>query len=312
MNKLLIILGIGFLLITCKGDVNEEVAQKQESQRDHRSISSDCPDFLQKRKQDNLNISILLDLSNRIELSNQQAKDSAYISSLAKVFNTHIKNKKLGLLYDKMQVFFDPIPLDQRINKNAELLKVSYVKGVSKDILMPETLKLYDSIPSQIYDLVRKGSKKNGYPGSDIWRFFKDHVKDYVVENCRRNVLVILTDGYMYYDKTVMKDKNRTSFLTPQSLRKLQLNNSSWKEDLEKRNLGFIPATSNLEDLEVLVIGITDQNNENPYTPDIIKTYWSRWFDEMGIKKYKIKNSDIPTNIETVIADFILNKRYGI
>ena len=90
------------------------------------------------------------------------------------------------------------------------------------------------------------------------------------------------------------------------SLRKLQLNATSWKEDIENRNLGFVPATHNLNDLEVLVIGITDQNKENPYTPDIIKMYWSKWFDEMGVKKYKIKNSDIPTNMEKVISDFIL------
>jgi len=105
-----------------------------------------------------------------------------------------------------------------------------------------------------------------------------------------------------------MNDKSRTSYLTPQSLRKLQLNTTNWKEFIEKRNLGFIPATQDLDDLEVLVIGITDQNSENPYAPDIIKTYWSKWFDEMGIKRYKIKNADLPTNMEKVISDFILNK----
>ena len=309
MNKYIVILSVGFLLISCKRDIDEKMIEELDSQSQNNiSQSNDCPDYLQKRKQDNLNVSILLDLSNRIETPNQQANDSAYISSLANVFNTHVKNKKLGLLYDKMQVFFDPIPLDQRINKSAESLKIFYVKGVSKSVWMPRTTSLYDSVPSQMYDLVREGAKKNKYPGSDIWRFFKDHVQDYAIEDCRRNVLVILTDGYMYYDKTVMKDKNRTSYLTPKSLRGLQLNTSSWKEDIEKRNLGFISATEGLDDLEVLVIGITAQNDENPYTPDIIKAYWSRWFEEMGVKNYKIKNADIPTNMEKVISDFILNK----
>lgn len=294
------------MAIACRNDIAKNVKEDSTSNTaDIINQEGNCLDYLQKVKRDNLNISILLDLSNRIELPNQQSNDSAYISSLAKVFNTHVKHKKLGLLYDKMQVFFDPTPVDSRINRNSELLKISYIKGVSKKIWMPKTLKLYDSIPSKIYNLVREGAQRNGYPGSDIWRFFSDHVKDYVIEDCRRNVLVILTDGYMYYDKTKMTDRSRTSFLTPQTLRKLQLNRPNWKEDFERKNLGFIPATYNLNDLEVLVIGITDQNNENPYTPDIIKLYWSKWFDEMGIKKYKIKNADIPTNMEKVISDFI-------
>jgi len=309
MNKFIIIVAVGILFVSCKQDIDKEAIGKSNEQAQNvKHHTNDCPDFLQKRKEGNLNISILLDLSNRIELPNQQTNDSAYISSLANVFNIHVKKKRLGLLYDKMQVFFDPIPLDQRINKNAELLKISYVKGVSKEVWIPKTTKLYDSIPNEIYNLVRDGAKKNGYPGSDIWRFFKDHVQDYAIEDCRRNVLVILTDGYMYYDKTVMNDKSRTSYLTPQSLRKLQLNTTNWKEVIEKRNLGFIPAAQDLDDLEVLVIGITDQNNENPYALDIIKTYWGKWFDEMGIKRYKIKNADLPTNMEKVISDFILNK----
>lgn len=306
MYKFIIITVSIFFLVSCKQDKEEAIIEIEDTEYLN-TQTSDCPDYLQKRKQDNLNISILLDLSNRIELPNQQSNDSSYISSLANVFNTHIKKKKLGLLYDKMQVFFDPTPLDSRINNSSQSLKISYTKGVSKDLWMPKTSNLYDSVPSKIYDLVREGAKKNGYPGSDIWRFFSDHVKDYAIEDCRRNVLVILTDGYMYYDKTVMNDKNRSSYLTPKSLRKLQLNAASWKEDMEKRNLGFIPATQNLNNVEVLVIGITDQNNENPYTPDIIKKYWSQWFDEMGIKKYKIKNADIPSNMEKVIFDFILN-----
>ena len=104
-----------------------------------------------------------------------------------------------------------------------------------------------------------------------------------------------------------MRSENRTSFLTPQSLRTWGLNKSTWKADFEKRNLGFIPATTGLADLEILVIGITDQNNENPYALDIIKKYWAQWFEEMGVKRenYKIKSADLPSSIEKVINDFI-------
>ena len=191
----------------------------------------DCESHLMKRKDDNLNISILLDLSDRIDLSGQQAKDSAYILSIAKAFNHHVKTKKLGLLYDKMEVFFEPAPSDVKINKLAEHLKIAYVKGVSKKEWLPKTLKRYESIPTQIYALARGASKPWNYPGSDTWGFFKNHVKDYCIDSCRRNILVILTDGYLYHEANKRTNGNQTSYLTPQLLSSLKLNRSNWKDD---------------------------------------------------------------------------------
>lgn len=311
MRRTIIILVAAILFISCKNDTNGKTdIQRSNDKKELNNISgAGCPDYIKKRKDNNLNISILLDLSSRIDLPNQQIKDSAYIISLARTFNEHIKQKRLGLLYDKMELFFEPAPSNPKINELSHQLKISYVKGVSKNEWIPKTYQLYETIPTHIYELAREDSDKIGYPGSDTWRFFKDHVKDYCIEDCRRNILVVLTDGYMYYHKTIMKNGNRTSYLTPSSLDKLNLNKGNWKKEIEKRDMGFIPATTDLQDLEVLVIGTTSLNDKNPYAKDIIEAYWSKWFEEMGVKKYKIKNADIPPNIEKVIFDFILNEQ---
>ena len=269
---------------------------------------SDCEGHLMKRKDDNLNISILLDLSDRIDLPGQQTKDSAYILSIAKAFNHHVKTKKLGLLYDKMEVFFEPAPSDNKINELAEQLKIAYVKGISKKEWLPKTLERYQSIPSEIYGLSRTASKHHKYPGSDTWGFFKNHVKDYCIDSCRRNILVILTDGYLYHKANKRRDGNKTSYLTPQLLSSLKLNRPDWKEQIEKQGLGFIPATKGLENLEVLVIGIQNQNSNHPYAQEIIEAYWQQWLSKMSVKKYKIKNADLPSHMEKVIFDFIQNK----
>ena len=272
------------------------------------AIVSECESYLLKRKDDNLNISILLDLSDRIDLPRQQAKDSSYVLSLAKEFNNHISKKKLGLLYDKIEVFFEPAPVNPKINELADDLKVSYVKGVSKAKWMPKTIESYETLPSQIYKQARSSSKKEGYPGSDTWGFFKNHVKDYCIEECRRNILVILTDGYLYHEANLRKEGNQTSYLTPQLLAQLKLNKPQWQEEIQNRNLGFIPATDGLEDLEVLVIGIQSQNAKHPYAQEIIETYWQTWLTKMEVKKYKIKSADLPSHMEKVIADFISKK----
>jgi len=268
-------------------------------------LTSQCPDYILKGKENNLNISILLDLSDRIENQKIKEKDSAYLSSLARVFVDHVKSKKLILLEDKMQLFFNPEPSDSKINDIAKKLKIGFTRETSKNNL-EEALKLYAEYPSQLYALAQKDAKKvGGYPGSDVWRFFKDNVKDYCIDACHRNILVILTDGYMFYNGTVMKEKNKTSYLTPKSLKAVSLNNGDWNTKIKDGELGFIQANNDLNDLEILVIGITSHNIENPYAKDIIETYWSEWFEAMNIKNYKIKNAGLPSNIEKVISDFI-------
>ena len=269
--------------------------------------SIECLDYIAKGKQNNLNISVLLDLSDRIETPKTITKDSAYLVSLSKVFVNHIKQKKVILLADKMQLFFYPYAADPKINTIAEQLKVNFTKTTPKAQLKT-TLQDYTSIPTKLYNIAKTDAKLNkGYPGCDIWRFFKDHVKDYCISECHRNIVVILTDGYMYYDKTKMATQHKTSYLTPKSLNRLKLNTNAWKNAISQRQLGFIPATSNLNDLEVLILGVTSKNPNNPYAIDIIKTYWSNWLEQMGIQNYKIKNAGLPSHIEHVISDFIIN-----
>lgn len=302
--KILVILLICSSLFCCKNDTKLEAKIIEEILKSE--TPSNCPKFILDQKENNLNISVLLDLSDRIEETKTKQKDSAYLSSLAKSFIEHVKQKKLILLEDRIQLFFNPEPSDNKINEIAKQLKVVFTKETAK-AQITETESLYTVKPSELYSIAKKDAlNAGGYPGSDIWRFFKDDVNDYCIDQCHRNILVILTDGYMYYNKTVMRERNRTSYLTPKSLRQLQMNKSNWKDEMNKKDLGFIPASNDLNDLEVLVIGITSHNIENTYAQDIIQAYWEKWFDEMGVKKYKIKSADIPSSIEKVISDFIL------
>ena len=291
------------LFLSCNDDKRGEKLSKKEVSVVNENNA--CLPYILKEKENNLNISILLDLSDRIEESKTIEKDSAYLTSLSKSFINHVKKKKLLLLEDRMQLFFNPEPSDEKINELAQSLKVVFTKETSKSQI-EKTLSLYAEKPAELYHLAKDDAiSAGGYPGSDIWRFFKDNVKDYCIDECHRNILVILSDGYMYYDGTVMNENNKTSYLTPKSLNRLRLNRGNWEEKISEQDLGFIPATNNLSDLEVLVIGITSHNKENPYAQDIIETYWKNWFKDMGVKRFKIKNADIPTSIEKIISDFI-------
>lgn len=251
----------------------------------------------------NLNVSILIDLSDRIDPEKNPnptmeyfQRDTEYIKSIEKGFLDHIKSKKVIQLNDQMQVFFNPEPLDPKMNEFTKELKVSFDKNTTKEnISLVE--KKYSQLPLAIYQSAIKDKK---YVGSDIWEFFKNKVNDYCIKDNHRNILYILTDGYMYHKDSRFSEGKKTSYLTPELIKSLSLNMSGFKSAIKDKNLGFVKANENLEDLEVIVLGINPVKG-NPFEADVIKEYWENWFKEMKIKKYQIKSADLPSNLEPVI-----------
>ncbi|REG90485.1 hypothetical protein [Flavobacterium aquicola] len=259
----------------------------------------------------NLNISLLLDLSDRISPTKfpnptmeYYLRDVGYINSVSEAFTEHVRSKKVILAHDKIQLFFDPTPLNPEINKISKDLKIEFNKGnVSKEIIS-KSKTTYAVKPLEIYKLA---IKDGNYIGSDIWKFFKTKINDYCVEKDYRNILVILTDGYIYYKDTQIKDGNLTTYLSPELIKSNNLNSPQWSEKIINQKLGFIKANDNLSNLEILVLGI-NPDQKNPYEEDVIKTYWENWFKAMKVKRFEIRNTDLPSNMDKIIKDFISNK----
>lgn len=258
----------------------------------------------------NLNISVLIDLSDRIDPEKNPnptmeyfQRDIEYIKAIDKGFLDHIKGKKVIQLNDQMQVFFNPEPSDPKMNDLTKKLKVSFDKSTTKDnINLVESQ--YSSLPLQIY---QSAIKDKQYVGSDIWDFFKNKVKDYCMKDDHRNILFILTDGYIYHKDSKFSEGKKTSYLTPELIKSLKLTSSDFKMKIQDNGLGFIKANDDLENLEVVVLGINPVKG-NPFEADIIKEYWENWFKEMKIKKYQIKSADLPSNLEPIILKAIMDK----
>lgn len=256
---------------------------------------------------ENLNISFLLDLSDRIDPVKYPnasmpyyQRDILYIRAIEQAFVNHTMKKKFLLLNEQMQVFFDPEPQNPQMNRLSQQLKVKFNKSSPK-VYIENIDKTYANILPKIYQSAIHGKQ---YEGADIWRFFKNRAKDYCIENNHRNILVILTDGYMYHKDSKFTVGNKSSFLTPEFIRSKKLTTSNYKELIAKNKLGFIPATEGLQNLEVLVLGINPSKN-SPYEEDIIRQYWADWLMAMGVKKFDIKNADLPSNLDPVIRKII-------
>jgi hypothetical protein len=300
MKNILQIFAISLVLVStfsCKSD-DSDTKEKEE-------VSSKNP------AAEDYNISILLDLSDRISLQKNPnptmeyyQRDLGYIKSVSEAFTQHLKAKRIRQINDKMQLFFNPEPLDPTINSISEKLRIVIDKNNASKDLLNSINSNYASQTSKIYE---SAIKDNNFIGSDIWSFFDTKVKDQCIENGNRNILVILTDGYMFYESTVVTEANRTTYITPELIRKNGLNTQNWEQKFKDQDFGFIKAGDDLSDLEVLVLGI-NPNRNNPYEEKVIKAYWTKWFIEMKVKRFEIKNADLPSNMEKIIQDFILEK----
>ncbi|MCP2027786.1 hypothetical protein L1276_002946 [Flavobacterium sp. HSC-32F16] len=260
---------------------------------------------------ENYNISILIDLSDRISLKKNPnstmeiyQRDLGYIKSVSEAFTQHLKSKRMRQIDDKMQLFFNPEPENSEINSISKELRISVNKDNASKKLLNSINNTYSSKTASIYESAIKDDK---YIGSDIWNFFDSKVQDQCIDKGFRNILVILTDGYIFYEGTQIKEGNLSSYLTPQLIKQNGLNTNDWQKKFNKENFGFIKTNADLSNLEVLVLGINPSKN-NPFEEKIIKAYWTKWLSEMHIKHFEIKNADLPSNMDKIIKDFILEK----
>jgi hypothetical protein len=261
----------------------------------------------QKFNSQNLNISFLLDLSDRISPAKHPSaampyykRDIEYIKSIEKAFVNHAKSKKIIKLNEQMQVFFDPTPQDPSINAISQSLKIKVDRNTTKASLSAID-KTFAEIPQKIY---LSAIKSNKYFGSNIFSFFQKKVKNYCILGNHRNILVILTDGYMYHADSKYVNGNQSSYITPAYIKSKKLNTINFKTDMAKNKIGFIPATSGLKDLEVIVIGI-NPSKSNPFEEEVINQYWSDWLKEMGVKTFYLYGAELPSDIDPLLQKII-------
>lgn len=268
------------------------------------------------------NINILWDLSDRIDTVKNPSspqhhqRDIEVIKNIVSIFKSDIQKKGAYKAKSKFRIFFNPEPGNPSINNIARSLvyDLSSYSGSGSNKKKKEA---YDSIENvvskntyEIYRLiVEENVGKNQWEGSDIWSFFKNDVKDFCIDPNPdyRNILLILTDGYVYHKDSKSKQGNRTSYLLPEVI-KVFRNNNKWKEAFDKGDYGLISTRKDLQDLEILVLEISPTKG-NKGDEDILKAYLAKWFEEMGVQKgnYDIYNSQLPVHIKNKIEAFFNN-----
>ncbi len=261
-----------------------------------------------------LNITILLDLSDRIDPEVYPAQPSHYkrdmelIKTITEIFKQDMEKKGAYLAKEKIRLIFSPMPNDPEINNIVKILDIDLSKYSVQQT--KEKKKVFDTITglyqyelAYIYDKVLK---EKHFIGADIWRFFKDDVRDFAIDpdTNYRNILVIITDGYLYHPNSIFHEGNRTSYIGVKMLNRLR--GPNWHEKFVKGDYGILnplDPDEKLDNLEVLVLELTPKP-AFPNDIDILKTYWKKWLREMGVKHYAVYASELPTLTEKRIKNF--------
>jgi len=304
MKNLIYIFTIAIILTSCADDKkNDKVVENSETN-----------EVSKVKSEKQLNITILLDLSDRIEPSKYPSKpehferDIEIVNYFTEVFKKDMEQKGAFMAKGKMKVIFSPRPDDEEINKIASVLSVD----LSKTKNTKEKKQVFDNMSLNFKENLERIYSKTidtkNYPGSDVWRFFKNDVADFAIsdDDNYRNILVILTDGYLFHEGSKDKEGNRSMSLLPRDVKSNGFRSSNWKEKFDKGDFGYISTRKDLNNLDVLVLEISPSPQDKD-DEDVIKAYLQKWFDEMGINEYKLYNSDLPEYTKTRIEKFINN-----
>lgn len=239
-----------------------------------------------------LNMTVFLDLSDRLtrEMTpTQMDRDTAIIRYVGEYFIDECsKDGQLLQSTDNFQILFYPAPASSEINSYAAKLKVnlSDLKAEEKKRVLLDFRKDLTLTTQAIYQEVLKS--KN-WTGCDVWRFFSDKKVDQLcMKQGYRNILIILTDGYLFETSDKIKEGNAYSYILPQTLK---VPDSS-----------LIVKRDGLENLEVLMLEVNpyDVKDKNKMV-EVLET----WFREMEVSKFVVAETDLPEHVKVIIHNFL-------
>lgn len=258
-----------------------------------------------------LNVSILIDLSDRIRpqknvVPTQADRDIEVVKTITEAFKNEMRKQGAFFSSGKIRVFFHPSPKNNSINEviNKLTIDLNGLKPAEKKVIYKNITSNFEEQLTSIYQNV---IDEDSYFGSDIWRFFKNDVKDFCINESLeyRNILVILTDGYVYHQDSKDRIKNKTAYITPGFIsREGFRNNVQWETKYSRGKYGLLCKRKDLENLEVLVLEIAPSNKAKN-DEDVIRRYLSDWFEDMGITRYALYNTDIPANTKIRILNYL-------
>jgi hypothetical protein len=253
-----------------------------------------------------LNITILLDLSDRITKSQNPSntdRDIAIVKNIVSAFRADLSKRKLVVMDGSIKVLFYPTPQDPNIVSLAQDLELTVSKNTPnlKDLIT--TPLLDNKFETNLRSIYEKALAQNKWPGCDIWNFIKSKQNLYINDAKYRNMLIIVTDGYVFHQNAKFSSGKRYSYLLGSNIAPYR-DPVNYETKIKNDDFGLISTKNDLSGLEVLVLEVNPETGK-PVDYDIIKLVLSNWFTEMGASKCEVYQTDLPSITKKNIENFM-------
>jgi hypothetical protein len=237
------------------------------------------PDQKKKKQRVKNNYIILLDLSDRLIVQdNQPDRDKQIIKNLYSLFEEKVKKELYIKSRDEIKVVIAP-QLGTHLNRNVLedrlYVNMGALNPIERKAREEERRKNFYANLDTLYREAVFSQKPEDYYGADIWKYFYEDLKtDYSHDTLTKNFLFILTDGY-----PIVGQQNKL----------LQVKNE-------------------FPDLEIVLLEAAPRDRDLEW--DHLMGIWETWFSAIGIKKYTlVKRSSITKELEQVKDAVVLNRK---
>jgi len=239
-----------------------------------------------------LNVTVAVDLSNRIDPDsrpNQAVRDKAVVNAMLDVFHQTVKRKLFIASNDRLSVELIPQKGNPRAFGYLDRLSIN-MASVPVDQRRQSLDPLTADFRAYLDTLYAEATRIERYWGADLHRYFEQLRVDTAASSgaAVRNVLIVLTDGYVIAEDNMYRENCRTNYLNADVLDQFR-EQPGWEEEFETRDCGLIPARRDLGNLEVLVIGLRPRSHFNEGA--ILRRYWRKWMREMNVQRFAIHPS---------------------
>lgn len=267
--------------------------------------SADNP---QEKEQETFqNITILLDLSDRIKDSGRIEKDLFIIEQLLESFEKN--QKKYGYQLSK-----DRVSVAVAHQQDACTSLFDYGNGLSIDMsIRGMNRPLFDKRKEAFKEKVKalyQDALQCKTTGADIWSFFRDNLSACIKtpdlsQAAFKNKILILSDGYLLFDKEICRSRGVGTYMG--NLDRLR-HAKGWQKLFEEGSFK-LQAHKNIPNanLEAWMLGVTPVNPaQYPEEFAIIKKYWATWFNDMNIKNEIHMSEENRSNLANLVERFLL------
>ncbi len=247
-----------------------------------------------------LNIIIISDLSDRnlkdkIHLSKYPMHyDLMVIKEVIENFKNNVK--KNFFVASKDRICFVYLPENQIVPQVNESLMIDM-----NSIDIRKRRFQLDKLVADLYSNIREvyiNNLNRKTIGADIWAFFKYDLDKYLINDKKfRNVVLLLTDGYLYFNTEYQKARGRNKL----GATFMDIVTDRRKGFTDKVTTRILPIGRKFSNVEILMMGVDPIKEFNNREFFILKEIWSEWFESMKIRYFrilKLENSRLSVKLD--------------